>query len=71
MTARGIRQRRPKNSKRNNVFGAEVAVSRICGSKRRYDSRTQAVMAARTAEVQGVEPYECPVCGGWHVGHRR
>lgn len=36
----------------------------MCTDKRRYDSRSAAMFFART---DGLRPYKCPHCPGWHL----
>lgn len=44
---------------------------RACDSKNRYASRAEAeenaAWCAQELGKQGLQPYECPYCGGWHL----
>ena len=46
---------------------------RACGQKIRYDNPVKATKAAYNLEVKTpgdtLEPYHCPFCGFYHVGH--
>lgn len=48
---------------------------RVCGRKKRYDTRVDAKKAAekssRRKDAPKIFVYECPYCGGWHLTHRR
>jgi hypothetical protein len=48
--------------------------ARACGSKIRYDNMVAATKAAYNLEVKRpgeiLDPYPCPWCGFYHVGHR-
>lgn len=49
--------------------------ARICGNKHRYPSRGAALhemwrLIRRGTHPSGINVYKCPVCGGWHVGHK-
>lgn len=48
-------------------------IMRVCGRKKRYMSEATALRSARAIWVKGtgsvMEPYLCPECGAWHLGH--
>ena len=37
---------------------------RMCGDKKRYETRKAALFFAGT---DGLRAYRCPVCAGWHL----
>lgn len=46
-----------------------------CEGKRRYATQGEAHTAALAAQKSAtggryIEPYQCPHCNGWHIGHR-
>lgn len=47
---------------------------RACGSKIRYGNIVLATKAAYNLEVKSpgdvLDPYECPWCGAYHIGHQ-
>lgn len=48
---------------------------RGCERKKRYATKAEAKRAADHASKRANAPmiyvYECPLCGGWHLTHRR
>lgn len=48
---------------------------RACGRKKRYETRVEALKAADRSSKRKDAPkifvYECPICGGWHLTHRK
>ena len=43
---------------------------RACRRKRKYSWKEAQIRALRqNAKGEYLHAYECPVCGGWHVGH--
>lgn len=47
---------------------------RMCAGKRRHPTRGKALahmrqLVRRGAASERLNVYECPHCGGWHVGH--
>lgn len=49
--------------------------SRACAGKVRHSRRRHAEIAARISGAHHADltlvAYQCPHCGGWHVGHPR
>ena len=43
-----------------------------CAGKVRYGHRETALRACQDMRAKGrdLEPYPCPYCNGWHLGHR-
>lgn len=52
-------------------------VERMCGDKRQHPTRKSAaghraaLARHRRVSVRAFNVYRCPICGFWHVGHRR
>ncbi len=51
-------------------------VTRSCAIKHRYGKYAQAKRALKNTrrhatDGKTLQVYECPYCGGWHVGHKR
>jgi rubrerythrin len=42
-----------------------------CRQKRRFDSREEAKAAIRPGRKKYMQSYRCPVCGFFHIGHKR
>ena len=46
---------------------------RMCGGKMRYrtegDARAMMASVRRRRGAAGLRPYECPLCGGFHITH--
>jgi len=45
-----------------------------CSGKKKYASRAEANSALSTQrrygeKIDGIRPYQCPFCEGWHLGH--
>lgn len=42
------------------------------GQKHKYTSKEEAlnVIIEQKLDTKGYKPYQCTVCGAWHIGHR-
>lgn len=63
-----IRSRKRRRFKVQSVTGEGYRFNK-CERKRQYRSHAKAKRAARMVG-NGVEPYECDLCGGFHIGRK-
>ncbi len=60
--------------KRHDNFGGFGFKLKSCSGKKRYASRAEAMTAlgiqrSYGQKIDGIRPYECVFCQGWHLGH--
>ena len=61
--------------KRHDNFPAGFGFKlKSCTGKKRYASRAEAMAALGIQrrygqKIDGIRPYECAFCEGWHLGH--
>lgn len=51
------------------VMGSGAFTWRMCEGKTRYTEDEANAEAERHGH--GMKTYACPVCDGWHIGHKR
>lgn len=65
---------KPKTGARKKPGVLFSSNERGCGNKITYGKKTAITVARRmraTYDDPDIWPYECEVCGSWHVGHSR
>ncbi|MCH3942232.1 MAG: hypothetical protein WAY93_00225 [Atopobiaceae bacterium] len=74
--SRDIARKRAADAHRPaDAGGSNSGAFRACGRKKRYATRVEAKKAAdrcsRRQDAPRIHVYECPICGGWHLTHRK
>lgn len=67
--------KKPQKGHRAPLAGEDVGTFHACSRKRRFASKVDAQKAANAAskhkDVPRLYVYQCELCGGWHLTHRR